>query len=485
LRECLTRYNGESAGGAAKAILGFRDGKRHTAAHFAANLGQAGCLRLLLETCPEAANAADDDGTTPLMMAILGQQPGAMECIEVLLEHKVDLDARRVAEHDNALHIAARGGFSEAVLRLVRAGASMASHSVVGTALHEASLAGELDVVNTLLDAYAREHGMEGMHAWVDSSSASGASALLLAIARGEEDTTVRLIEAGADIHFETEKGLTALHLMAEMGMNRALEVAAKHMGEDSWRRKNDDGLIPIQLAAANGHLASVEALWDASRHGLASELKCSESEVAEPSLLVELEQRRRTAEEGATAAAAAASSASAVEGDTFEVPEGETSEQDQAAALSLKEEGNTSFAKGDWAAAVAKYSEAIAKDPRSTVYRLNRSLARLKAGDALGAVSDAVVARKLDDTCTKAYYREGVARMALEQWEEAAQTLYQGTLLDPSSADLRSKFQRSVALGQAAHQAKLKRDVAERQVLIGRAREAEERLAKTTKASE
>lgn len=92
------------------------------------------------------------------------------------------------------------------------------------------------------------------------------------------------------------------------------------------------------------------------------------------------------------------------------------------AEALGRKEAGNTAFARGDMATAMAEYSAGLARAPDLHVLFSNRSAVRLATGDAHGALADALCAAICAPrSWTKAWLRAGNALAALHLYSEAA----------------------------------------------------------------
>ena len=114
-----------------------------------------------------------------------------------------------------------------------------------------------------------------------------------------------------------------------------------------------------------------------------------------------------------------------------------------------LKEEGNALFSKGDNAGASAAYTEALSmcaeedKDTRRVLHS-NRSNARLKAGDASGALKDAEVCLQLGPGWSKGFFRRGSALLALGRYAEAA-TAMEGALLgEPENATYKEYLEKA-----------------------------------------
>lgn len=489
----LESFEAAREGGAKAAILGMRDAHRRTALHFAANQGHSGCLRIMLEHCKDAANAADEAGATALIMAVLGRAPGAMDCVDTLIEFGADVNARREREMDTALHIASRNGFMPAVERLLAAGVDPTLHSVVGTALHEAAAEGETAAVQAIIKSV-------GDHpAWLSVPGPRSATPLLLAATAGHEDASVALIRAGSPIGAHATKGETALHIFAGNGHHGAVAAALEHSkdAEAAARIPDEAGLLPVQRALLKGHSSVAELLWGASKESSGAEsldaLSATMGEAAVPSA-AGVAGGAAAAAGGAASAGTEASATAPVSAhdqaacatveeeasaaDAFEHDGSATAEADAEAALAKKAEGNAAFGTKKYSKAEAAYSAGVALDPRNAPLRMNRSAARLRQGNNLGALADAVMARKLDSTLAKAYFREGSARMALRQWEEAANVFFDGLKLS-DIPEMRDGFQEAVRRGKADHAKLEKAKLAQEEEIRVEAVRAEKRLRK------
>lgn len=124
-------------------------------------------------------------------------------------------------------------------------------------------------------------------------------------------------------------------------------------------------------------------------------------------------------------------------------------------AAEQAKDRGNRSFSAGNYADAVASFSEAIALHARSGegnahVYYSNRSAAYLKLGDGAKALADAEQCVTLKRDWTKGYSRKGAALYHLGRYADAYRAYKDGLALEASNAalldGLRSVEQRMAA---------------------------------------
>ena len=117
----------------------------------AAALGRVAELERLLAREPGLIEARSPDGWTPLHLAAHFGQEGA---VEALLAAEASVHARSGnAMHNTPLHAALAGRSHGVTARLLAAGAEVDARQGGGyTALHEAALLGDADLVRLLLD---------------------------------------------------------------------------------------------------------------------------------------------------------------------------------------------------------------------------------------------------------------------------------------------------------------------------------------------
>ncbi|CAH1132763.1 unnamed protein product [Ceutorhynchus assimilis] len=99
--------------------------------------------------------------------------------------------------------------------------------------------------------------------------------------------------------------------------------------------------------------------------------------------------------------------------------------------------QSNAACQNGDFATAVALYTDALQLDPTNHILYSNRSAARVKQGMFSQALQDAVTARDLCPSWPKAYYRQGVALQCLGRHGEALAAFSQGLTQEPASQQL------------------------------------------------
>uniref|UniRef100_A0A6P7GVU4 Tetratricopeptide repeat protein 28 n=1 Tax=Diabrotica virgifera virgifera TaxID=50390 RepID=A0A6P7GVU4_DIAVI len=121
--------------------------------------------------------------------------------------------------------------------------------------------------------------------------------------------------------------------------------------------------------------------------------------------------------------------------------PEGTTELPAANRSLFLEKvrQSNAACQNGDFATAVALYTDALQLDPTNHILYSNRSAAKLKQGLFAQALQDAITARDLCPTWPKAYYRQGVALQCLGRHGDALAAFSQGLAQDPTSQQLLS----------------------------------------------
>lgn len=98
-----------------------------------------------------------------------------------------------------------------------------------------------------------------------------------------------------------------------------------------------------------------------------------------------------------------------------------------RALFLEKVRQSNAACQNGDFATAVALYTDALALDPTNYILYSNRSAAHLKQGQFSRALQDANKAKELCPQWGKAYFRQGVALQCLRRYGEALAALSSG----------------------------------------------------------
>ncbi len=189
--------------------------------------------KVIIAASPEAVNARDDAGTSLLLSAVYF---GRKDFIDMLREHGVTPDA---------FALAAMGDTGQLALIVAADPRSVGIHSPDGwTALHLAAHFGHLDACRLLLE------GAAAIDAW--STNGLRNQPLHAAIAGGDDDVVLLLIEAGADVNAVQHGGYTPLHGAAGHGSTRQVEALLVRGADRSLLTL--DGKDAATLAGDAGH---------------------------------------------------------------------------------------------------------------------------------------------------------------------------------------------------------------------------------------
>lgn len=395
-------------------------------------------------------NLVDVVGATPLVYAAKENQFAA---VQLLLANGADPN---VAQENGttALHEAAANGSIETCKLLLAHSADLEATAQFGTALHFAVSENQEETVEFLI-----QHGAN-----VNKANPKGVTPLMLTGVLNKPALAKQLLVAQADLTHSIMGGLTALHISAEAGSIDLVKEFLEHRAEDSAiiaNTKTEVGATPLQHAAGKGHHeivtllkpltkgfedADVDALMADEKIRLEQFYENAAQYMPEPEQQPEKPQTPEDAIRGEL-----------VPEEDIVVPEAvELDEATLAKAMALKEEGNKAYVAKEFATAVQKYTEAIALSPADAVLFSNRCAAYLGAGDAVKALHDVRISKKLKPEWAKALFREGQCLEALNLFEEAAFAMWSAIQLAPKDALLEKRFQECVARGRAYHQSQV-----------------------------
>ncbi|XP_014673369.1 PREDICTED: ankyrin repeat domain-containing protein 29-like [Priapulus caudatus] len=178
------------------------------------------------------------EGTTPLILAAANNHA---DCVNVLLEHGAEPNARRLTG-TCALFFAAQGGFIDIVRLLLDSGTTIDTASYDGgTPLFVACQCNHIEVVEEMLKRGADIH----------AEMADGATPLFKAAHKGNLECVEELVKYGANLG-ALENGESALHAAALFGHM----AVVKHLMVNGSipDLKNKDGFSPIDLAKDSGY---------------------------------------------------------------------------------------------------------------------------------------------------------------------------------------------------------------------------------------
>jgi ankyrin repeat protein len=244
---------------------------RYTPLHLAAQEGADGVMRLLLGRGAEAG-AVTTTGAVPLHFAAAS---GNVATISLLLDAGADPDAREPQWGQTPLMFAAAAGRAEAVKRLVAGGADLAATArVVDISARNREDSAESRARNARIAAIQKQRASERVAAGLSPISGAaraarpsadndagnepeplgyadlvgahgGLTALLLAARDGHVETTLALVESGANINQVSAADRTSPLLMATINGHFDLAKQLLDRGADV-RLVSDGGATPL-----------------------------------------------------------------------------------------------------------------------------------------------------------------------------------------------------------------------------------------------
>lgn len=386
----------------------------------------------------------DEDGASAIWYAAKENEFAA---VEMLLSHGADVNVAN-SKGITPLHEAAANGSIRTCKLLVNHGAGLEAVSQqTGTALHFA----------VTEDRVKTTHELIQMGAQINATNANGITPLILSCLANKPAVARELLTAGADLSVEFMGGFTALHIAANSGATEMVQAFIECRAADLVTAANAvaHGATPLQLAAGMEHrdvVTLLQPLTKGFEHMNVEEL------VAQEKKQIDVYHQTAAKFVPSTATPSPAAEAEAAAASQVNVPEArEVSEEDQAKALALKEEGNQAHVAKDHARAIELYTQAIALNPLDAVLYSNRCAAYMGAEDHTKALEDARVAKALRPDWVKALFREGQCLEALGLYVEAACVWWDAVKLEPTDAKLEKRFQECVARGRSQHQADAK----------------------------
>ena len=218
------------------------------------------------------------------------------------------------------------------------------------------------------------------------------------------------LLDAGADADATDGEGLKAVHAAAAVGRIPVVEMLLKVTSPDEG------------VAASDWTAANVQKITQAKLRAVGG------GEGGTPI--------------GGTPIDAAAN----------EAPYEAKGVTDANAAATTKRAGDEAFIRGDVDAAISSCDASLAADDTNAKVWANRAAAKLKLKNHVGARRDAKIARELDATYVKAWYREGCALTEMGEYESAALAFFEGMQIDGDNKDLKRGFDAAIARGREAH---------------------------------
>ncbi|RZF43086.1 hypothetical protein LSTR_LSTR001264 [Laodelphax striatellus] len=242
-----------------------RDRTLKTALHYCAENQKPDCAELLVSAAPDLVDARDEDGYTPLHLAVIS---GNIGFVRFLLGRGASLAALDNERH-SVVHWATVCGELEALQTVLEAGAEASSPDMHGGyPVHYAAQmcgpgsepggggggGGEKSVGMSVLTALL-DHKVP-----VNVTDKDGRQPILWAASAGSADAILALVNAGANVEADDKDGLTALHCAASRGHTECLETLITLCGAQV-DLMDSNGCTALFYAATLGHADATQLL--------------------------------------------------------------------------------------------------------------------------------------------------------------------------------------------------------------------------------
>ncbi|XP_069186750.1 transient receptor potential cation channel subfamily A member 1 homolog isoform X2 [Procambarus clarkii] len=210
--------------------------------HEAAEVGDEGLLREIVNRRPEALGFQDKNGNTPLHLAAKGNH---IDCCRILLEVSTkEVNIKNKAGDSSLLLSIAIGNKSTELTKLLINKGSKFDTKNKGkqTALHITSEKGNVETLKLLLELDK---------SCINAKDSIKLTPLHVAAKNGHWKACSELVKAGANLEDKDASGLTPLHWAAKMGFSECCKKLLEHKA--SINNKNNKGNTPLHLLCASG----------------------------------------------------------------------------------------------------------------------------------------------------------------------------------------------------------------------------------------
>ncbi|XP_051183622.1 uncharacterized protein [Lolium perenne] len=353
--------------------------------HMAAWAGRLEMCKFLVKDLRLNVDAPGDEGSTPLLFAILGC--GSTSVIRFLLDHGANPN-KAAAEGFTALHHATLTGTRtdaeeaggrmwaantrdtcEIAELLLSRGAYVDPMCIRGTPLHIAAQSGNVGMVELLLRHQA--------NAGADANAGRPFQPLVIAAAHGFIDFINCLLEAGANPNVPGQCGRTPAEIAVVGGWMDCAEI-----------------LSPLTSAGIHDPIFGEHDGWA---------LKEQEDAALEENSRFALKMQEDV---------------------TFE-------------PMVLKMQGDAAFEENAYAYALALYTKAMEADPDDSTLYAKRSLCWLHLSEEDKALDDANTYKAMEMDLSNSCYEQAAALVLTKEYAQACQALMSGLKLDLRSDDL------------------------------------------------
>ncbi|CAM9466790.1 unnamed protein product, partial [Choristocarpus tenellus] len=212
------------------------------ALHYAAFNNQSEIVEILLQRGADP-NVCDNEGQTPLLMALLCNHGAeGLKTTRILLKNGANVDVPLISVADK--HVAKTEGRNFGVGNVLH-------H------LHGLSSSHATDVLDTLVQS-------SSFHAALNAKNIQGRTPLLEACYRKDITLATRLIQEGASVDIPDEKGYNPLHASISWDMSLVLVPLLIEAGAPLDREDAGEGITPLHIACRVGNLNAVCVLLEA-----------------------------------------------------------------------------------------------------------------------------------------------------------------------------------------------------------------------------
>uniref|UniRef100_A0A8C5PMW0 Inversin n=1 Tax=Leptobrachium leishanense TaxID=445787 RepID=A0A8C5PMW0_9ANUR len=219
-----------------------------TPLHWAALLGHTPIAQLLLERNHTPNILSDSQGATPLHYAAQGNCP---DTVRVLLSHSSVRDEADLEGRTAFMWAAGKGG-DKAIKVMLELDPELEvnrTDKYGGTALHAASLSGQISTVRVLLES--------GAH--VDAYDVMKHTPLFRACEMGHREVIHTLIKGGAKVQLVDKDGRSPLHWAALGGNANVCQILIEN--NINPNAQDYEGRTPLHCAAYGGYIGCMEVL--------------------------------------------------------------------------------------------------------------------------------------------------------------------------------------------------------------------------------
>lgn len=381
-----------------------------TPLHLAAAQGHSDIVKAVLnvlETKEDAISRKNKEGKTPVCIAL--ERPDDTEVFGAFLSHGAANASGKINDEAYIVHCALKGHILS-VKALLDAGA---------------------DPNTSTKDGYPLLFMVAATFAMQQKRDVALSNKLL--------QIADVLLRSGAIANGEGPGKFTALHVAGEIGDLKLIAALLEHGADRD--AQNVENKSPTDIAAEWGHVEAVTLLLGGKGH----------EETAHRLVHEKADQAKRNA-----AQMADQKQAGLVPG-----PEDPSEEK----YIECKQEGNKAFVNQDFAGAYRHYTQGLRHKTNDSTLWSNAAAAALRMGDDRleDAIAHARMARTVDKSNVKAWYREAQAAQRMKLWEDAAAAYYEAFLVNNEAPagkrvtgiDLAALVKECVEEGRKEHLAK------------------------------